>query len=144
MIEQREDGLYVDGVKVFVRLSAGMLHCMVRAVDEKTFWVQAQAVMLVEDDPDRGLVARKGITVQPLGPLYDTSGETPVLVDSRFHANFWLGPDWVERGDWAEWAWAWSVLGSDADANKDETAKAYNGIELIDPATVSTPVNVLL
>ena len=147
--EINEDGdVIVDGVKVYVTLHPGRLDAMVRTPDEATFWEQAQAVELVETDELSGmLVPRKGITITTIGQLYgtpeDTDSPAPVI-DSRFHANFWLNERWIRLGEWANWAWAWSVLGSPVVPNKSEAAVEYHTIELIDPKTVVTPKNILL
>ena len=164
----------VDGVRAYVRLDGGLLSCMIRAADKATFDKQALAVGLkvyqnpaipAEFDEETGeiiipaveasgpLIPAPGTTITEIGPVtltpgaYDEKGneQTPPVMDKRFHANFWLAPWLVERGLWKQWAVAWGQNGQKTVApNKAEDAVSYNGIELIDPITVSSPSNVLL
>jgi hypothetical protein len=55
-----------------------------------------------------------------------------------------MAPWLVERGLWEQWALTWTQNGQPAQANHNEEAVEYQGIELIDPATVTTPSNILL
>ena len=171
MIEEQQH-LEVEGFRVYAALSGGVLACMVRATDKATFDAQALAVKLkvhtkpaqdaVLDEegnvvtpavPASGaLVPAKGITITEMGPLVltpavlDAEGTvvTPAVLDTRYHANFWLGPAAVARGEWEGWGVLWSIHGVDATPNHLEEGVEYGGIELIDPMTVSSASNVLL
>ena len=171
MIEEQQH-LEVEGVRVYAALSGGVLACMVRATDKATFDAQALAVGLkvytnpAQDEvldgegsvitpavPASGaLVPAKGITITEMGPLVltpavlDAEGTvvTPAVLDTRYHANFWLGPAAVARGEWEGWGVLWSIHGVDATPNHLEEGVEYGGIELIDPMTVSSASNVLL
>lgn len=79
----REDGVYVDGLRVFVDISGGRLTAMIRSQDEATFWAQAQAVGLIRHrdpgapaitDPETGEVLVPA--VEPSGPLVPVPGVT--------------------------------------------------------------------
>jgi hypothetical protein len=173
MIEEQQQDVMVDGVKVYVALQGGRLHAMVRAVDQATFDQQALAVGLkvytnsaqpAVIDPETEevitpaveasgpLIAAKGVTITEMGAhvlqqgTYDEEGNelTAPVLDNRYHVNFWLSPDVVERGQWQQWATAWTQNGMPAAANNQEAAIEFQGIELIDPMTVTSPSNVLL
>lgn len=162
-----------NDVDVFVSMEGGRLGAMVRCPDEATFDAQALAVGLMEysnpgapavtDDegnivtsavePSGPLKPVRHVTIAKIGALtltpgtYDDEGNevTPPTYDNRFHANFWLGADVVDRGLWKQWAIAWTLNGQDvAQVNADEVAKVLNNIELIDPATVRSPSNTTL
>ena len=172
MIEEQKH-LEVEGVRVYAALSGGVLACMVRATDKATFDAQALAVGLkvytnpaipAVTDPETeevitpaveasgALVPAKGITITEMGPLVltpavlDAEGTvvTLAVLDTRYHANFWLGPAAVARGEWEGWGVLWSIHGADATPNNLEEGVEYGGIELIDPMTVSSPSNILL
>ncbi|MEC7763397.1 MAG: hypothetical protein VX874_15955 [Pseudomonadota bacterium] len=162
-----------NDVEVFAAFDGGSLRCMTRSPDRATFESVALSVGLMEyanagspelRDAETGEVLReavepsgplrplRGITIAHLGSLvltpgtYDDEGDevTAPVLDTRHHANFWLPPHMVERGLWKKWAIAWSHHGEQvAESNKAEDALALNGIELIDPATVASPSNVL-
>ena len=171
MTEQPEH-LEVDGVRVYAALNGGLLACMVRAADKATFDAQALAVKLkvytnpAQDEvldeegnvvtpavPASGpLIPAPGVTITEIGPLVLTPGTyaedgteiTPPVMDNRYHVNFWLAPRLVERGLWMQWALAWTENGQSGTPNHAEESVVYEGIELIDPLTVSSPSNVLL
>lgn len=163
----------VDGVRIYATLEGGLLFCMIRASDKATFDKQALAVGLkvyqnpavpAVVDSETGdviipaveasgpLIPAPGVTITELGHLvltpgtYDEKGneQTPPVMDNRHHANFWLAPWLVDRGLWKTWGVMWTQNGQPVDPNNTEEAIAYNGIELIDPITVSSPSNVLL
>ena len=171
--EPIREHLEVDGVRVYATLEGGRLSCMARATDKATFDDQALAEGLkvyknpaipAVIDPETGeiitpevpasgpLIPAPGTTITELGPLvltpgtYDEEGNelTPPVMDNRHHANFWLAPWLVDRGGWKTWGVKWTQNGQPVDPNNTEEAIAYNGIELIDPITVSSPSNVLL
>jgi hypothetical protein len=171
--EPTQQHLEVDGVRVYATLEGNRLACMVRATDKATFDAQALAVGLkvyqnpatpAVVDPETGevitpaveasgpLIPSSGTTITELGPLvltpgtYDEEGNelTPPVVDSRWHVNYWLAPWLVERGGWKTWGVMWTQNGQPVDPNNAEEAVAYQGIELIDPLTVSSPSNILL
>lgn len=173
MIEEQQQHLEVEGIRVYAALSGGVLACMVRATDKATFDAQALAVGLkVYTNPAQPavvdletgevitpaveasgpLIPAPGITTTELGPLVltpavlDAEGTvvTPAVLDTRYHANFWLGPAAVARGEWEGWGVLWSIHGADATPNNLEEGVEYGGIELIDPMTVSSPSNILL
>lgn len=164
----------VNGTAVNAAWNGGSLLFMVRAADRATFDAVAKSVgLLVHQspgapavtDPETGetireavepsgpLVPARGVTIARLGPMvlvpgeYDEEGNeiTPPTLDERYHVNFWLPPRVVEGNEWQTWATAWTQNGEPvADTNKNESALIMNGIELIDPATVTSPSNVLL
>ena len=142
--------LYVNDIPVYAKLSGGVLHVMTRAVDEATFNQVALEVGLVVDS-NGVLVPADGITVTHIGPYvitpgtYDDEGVeiTPPVLDNRFHVNFWLSPEVVERGTWEAWILEW-MAGTPGSPNANEVSVANLGIELIDPMSIQTPANVLL
>ena len=172
MIEEPQ-GTYVDGTRVYVSIEGGRLWAMVRATDKDTFDTKAlevglkvyqnPAVPAVIDPeteevitpavPASGpLIPAPGVTITEMGPhvlipgTYDEDGNelTPPTLDNRHHVNFWLNPALVERGLWKQWALAWTANGSAVVPNNNEEAIAFQGIELIDPQTVTSPANRML
>ena len=166
-------GTYVDGIRVYVSIEGGRLCAMIRAADKATFDAQALAVGLKYHqtraqpaviDPETGevitpaveasgpLVPAGGTTITEIGPLVlqpailDDDGNeiAPAIVDNRYHVNSWLSPEVVEEGKWREWSVAWSMYGQPARPNHNETALEFQGIELIDPMTVTSPSNVMM
>ena len=141
----------IDGTPAYVSLDRGNLWAMIRATDEATFDAKAQEVGLLVADAGGALRPAPGVTIARLGPhvlapgTYDGEGAeiTPPVMDSRFHANFWLSPQAVALNGWQGWAMTWTLTGTAAAANKSEAAVAVAGIELIDPDSVATPGNVL-
>ena len=156
MITDEHGRPIINDQPVYARLSGGILHCMVRATDKATFDAIAEQVGLLvrettEDDQEIVRVS-SGNTITRIGPhllvqgIYDIDGNeiTPPVFDTRYHVNFWLGTEAVERGEWITWIEQWMLNGTLAEQNKSEVALKYQGIELIDPASIQTPTNVLL
>lgn len=156
MITDEHGRPVINDEPVYARLFGGILHCMVRATDKNTFDVIAEQVgLLVRETTEEGqeiVRTSKGNTLTRIGPhvlvqgTYDIDGNelTPPVFDTRYHANFWLGEDAVERGEWESWVVQWMSNGTLAEQNKLEVALKYQGIELIDPSTIVSPSNVLL
>lgn len=165
--------LTVDGTRVYAALQGGRLHAMVRATDKDTFDQKAlevglkvhsspakpaiidpetQEVITLAVEASGPLIPAPGVTIAEIGQLvltpgtYDEDGNevTAPVLDKRYHANFWLGPHLVDRGLWKQWAVAWTENGYPVNSNNQEEAVEFQGIELIDPTTVSSPSNVLL
>jgi hypothetical protein len=164
--------LIIDGVRIYATMDRGSLWCMVRAADKATFDAQALGVKLkvytnpaqaeVLDEagtvvtaavPASGpLISAPDVTITEIGShvltagVYDADGNetTAPVIDTRYHANFWLGPKVVARGEWMVWATLWTHNGSAIVANKLEDGTAMRGIELIDPRTIASPSNRLL
>jgi hypothetical protein len=164
--------LFVDDTPVFAKLSGGVLHCMVRATDEATFNAvglsvgllsyenPAQPEVLDEDgnvvtaavEASGAIVPSAGNTVTRIGAhvitpaVLDDEGTevTAPVVDARYHVNFWLGAQVVALGTWKPWIVQWMASDLPGTPNKDESSLAMNGIELIDPLTVTSPSNILL
>lgn len=165
--------IIIDGVEIYAALDRWNLWCMIRATDKATFEAQALAVKLkVHEtpevsavlDPETGdvitaaipasgpLVPTAGVTITEMGPLVlvpamlDADGEvtTPAFMDNRHHVNFWLDAATVARGEWMQWATDWTYYGKAIVPNSVEDGSSLYGIELIDPATVKQPRNVLL
>jgi len=165
--------LAVDGVRVYAAIDRGNLWCMVRAPDKATFDAQALAVGLkvytnpaqpAVLDPETQdvithaveasgpLIPAHGVTIAEIGDLVltpavlDAGGNvtTPAVTDGRFHINFWLNSELVARGLWKQWAVAWTLNGQPINQNHKEQGMAFQGIELIDPTTVTSPSNTLL
>ena len=149
--EIKPDGVYVDDIRVFVAFDRGCLACMVRAPSKAVFDAMALQVKLRFEDAEGNIRTPRTTTITELPPItltpvtYDAEGNelTPPVYDSRYHVNFWLGPDTVAKGEWEAWALQWTVNGTPAEANNQEVAKVLNQIELIDPATVTSPANKL-
>lgn len=165
-------GTYVGDTRVYVAIEGGRLWAMIRATDEDTFNTQALAVGLkVYTNPAQGevlddegnvvtpavsasgpLIPAPGVTITEMGPyalvpaVLDADGNemTPPVMDSRYHVNAWLSPAVVERNNWYQWALAWTTNGQPGAPNRTEESVVYEGIELIDPLTVSSPSNTLL
>ena len=159
--------------RLYVSIEGGRLQAMVRATDQATFDQKALEVGLkvytnpavpAVTDPETGevitpeipasgaLIPAPGVTITEMGPhtlvpaTYDEEGNeiTPAVVDSRYHVNFWMAPWLVERGLWEQWALTWTQNGQPGTPNHAEESVVYEGIELIDPLTVTSPSNVLL
>jgi hypothetical protein len=158
--------------RLYVSIEGGRLWAMVRATDQATFDQKALEVGLkvytnpAQDEvldeegnvvtpavPASGpLIPAPGVTITEIGPLVLTPGTyaedgteiTPPVMDNRYHVNFWLSPAIVERGLWMQWALDWTENGQPGTPNHAEESVVYEGIELIDPLTVSSPSNVLL
>lgn len=167
------DHLEIDGTRVYATMDRGNLWCMVRAYDKatfdglavdaglKVFTNPAQPEVL---DPETGevvtpavdasgpLIPAPGVTITEMGDLVltpaviDADGVeiTPAVVDGRFHANFWLSARLVAAGKWKQWALTWTENGQAVAQNSQEQGVAFQGIELIDPATVTNPRNRML
>lgn len=158
---------------VYVALSGGRLSAMVRCPSEEVFDATALSVGLMEHtnpaipavidleteeviteavEASGPLKPVKHVTITKIGKLvltpgtYDEEGNelTAPVVDDRYHVNFWLGPELAAKGEWKKWAIQWSDYGQSVEPNAEESAKALNSIELIDPATVRSPSNVML
>ena len=155
---------------VFAQVKGGTLHCMVRATDKDTFDAMAISVgLLVRENPgipemvdadgnvirpaepaSGDYVPAPGATITKIGPhvitpaVVDDEGNvtTPAVMDERYHANFWLPA--TQGGAWEALCVQWMSNGSDGQSNAAEAGKVYQGIELIDPLSISTPANVLL
>ena len=172
-IDRDTGQLLVDGQRAYAAMRGGVLHCMVRAVDQATFWQQAELVGLVQHqepgapaitDPETGeeitpavppsgpLRPVRGVTITEIGPYvitpgtYDQDGNeiTPPVLDNRWHVNFWLDNILVKLGNWEQFALTWTANGQPVDPMKEEEAIHHAGIELIDPNTVKSPSNMLL
>lgn len=159
--------------RVFVALNGGVLSCMVRATNKEVFDAQCiPAGLKVYTNPSQPavidpeteevitpaveangpLIPAPGVTISEFGPLTlvpavldeDDNVVTPAVVDNRYHANFWLSPELVQKGNWEQWALSWSAYGTEIQPNNNEEGVMRAGIELIDPDTVSSPSNVLL
>jgi len=165
-------GTFIDDTRVYVTLEGGRLWAMVRATDKATFDQKALEVGLkVYTNPaqpeildEEGnvlfpaveasgpLIPAPNVTITEMGPhvlvpgVYDEDGNevTAPVLDNRYHVNFWLGPNLVERNLWKQWALAWTTNGYPVIPNNHEEAVEFQGIELIDPVTVTTPANRML
>lgn len=165
--------LEIDGTRVYATLEGGRLWAMIRATDKATFDQKALEVglkvhsipavpaiidpvteeVLFPAEPASGpLIPASGVTITEMGPhvlvpgTYDADGTelTPPVLDNRYHVNFWLGPHLVDRGNWKQWALAWTMNGQAGTPNTAEESVVYSGIELIDPITVTSPANRML
>ena len=165
--------LIIDGVRIYAVMDRGSLWCMMRATDEATFDEEALLVALTgHTNPAQAavidteteeiitpaieasgpIIPIRDVTITKIGShvltagVYDAEGNetTAPVLDTRFHANVWLGPEMVARGEWMQWSTLWTHYGSAVVANAQEDGTAMQGIELIDPATVAHPVNRLL
>ena len=155
---------------VYAQVKGGILHCMVRATDKDTFDTMAINVgLLVHENPaipemvdvdgnvirpaepaSGDYVPAPGATITRIGPhviipaVVDDEGNvtTPPVMDTRYHANFWLPA--TQGGAWEALCVQWMASGADGQANAAETGKVFQGIELIDPLSICSPANVLL
>ena len=172
MIEEPSH-LEIDGTRVYATMEGGRLWCMIRATDQATFDQKALEVGLkvytnpakpAIIDPETGevlfpaepasgpLIPAPGVTITEMGPhvltpgTYDENGNelTPPVLDTRYHVNFGLGPRLVEIGAWKQWALAWTLNGQSGTPNNAEESVVHEGIELIDPTTVSHAANRML
>lgn len=162
----------INDEPVYATLSGGRLSALVRATDEATFdtvglqvgllryqnpaqdaVVDEEGNVITEAVPASGaIIPTQGNTVVRLGPhvitpaTYDDEGNelTPAVMDDRYHVNFTLGPEATARGEWITWIEQWMANGTLADQNKSEVALEYQGVEVIDPASIQSPSNVLL
>lgn len=153
-------------VAVFVHENAGRIEFMTRSPNEAAFIANALAAgVMVHESPavldefgavvtpaSGAVIPAVGITVVKIGThtltpaVLDADGVeiTPAVIDTRFHANIYMSPEVVARGRWEGWALLWHFMGQPGQPNATEQAIEYSGIELIDPATVNNPVNVML
>ena len=165
--------LIIDGVRIYALMDRGSLWCMMRATDEATFDAEALTVALtvytnpaqaaIIDPETQEVITPAVVASGPVKPIpdvtiskigshiltagvYDTEGNeiTAPVIDTRFHANVWLGPRIVAIGEWMQWATFWTYYGAAIVANAQEDGTAMRGIELIDPATVAHPARKLL
>ena len=146
--------LIMDGVRIYGVLDRGNLWCMIRATDKATFDAQALDVGLkvYANGVDGDLVPVRGVTIAEIGALVlketevDAAGVvvSAAVTDDRYHVNFWLDAETVARDTWMQWATLWTYYGIAVVPNNQEDGTAMQGIELIDPATVISPRNVLL
>ena len=165
--------LIIDGVRQYGVMDRGSILFMMRSTDEATFDEQALLVALtVYTNPAQTAVVDleteeiitpaieasgpiipiRDVTITKIGShvltagSYDAEGNeiTAPVLDTRFHANVWIGPRIVARGEWMQWSTLWTHYGAAIVANAHEDGTAMRGIELIDPATVAHPVNRLL
>lgn len=161
-------------IDAYVSVSGGRLLAMVRADDEDTFNQRGLEVGILKYtnpaqpevlDPETGdvvtpaqpasgpIIPVKGVDIFRIGAFVLTPGEydqdgneiTAPTFDTRYHVNFWLSPELVANEEWKSWAATWGIQGNQVSiANRNEKALKFQGIELIDPATVATPYNVML
>lgn len=142
----------VNGVPAFVAIRGGVLHAMVRAVDKQTFDALALQVGIKVLDEENNAYSAPGVTINEMGNFVITPGQydeegnelVPPVFDTRYHVNFWLSNDVVERNNWQNFCDEWSNNGTNGTANKNENSLLHQGIELIDPLSVATPSNILL
>ena len=147
-----DGSVWVDGIRCYVAIENGILRAMIRATDKATFDAAALQVGLRVTNEEGDTVTPRSVTITELGPYvitpatYDEEGNelTPAVVDNRYHVNFWIDLARADALLWQQWAPLWTINGQVAAANANEVAYAYNGVELIDPMTVSSPSNVLL
>lgn len=159
--------------EVYVAMEGGRVAAMIRCPTKEIFDATALSVGLLEyTNPaipevldEEGNIVKEaveasgplipsfGVTISRIGSLilipgeYDSEGNevVPPVKDDRYHVNFWLDPQVASRGLWKKWAIQWTLNGTPvADTNANESAKELNSVELIDPATVSSPSNVML
>jgi hypothetical protein len=151
--EIHEDGsVWVDGVRCYVAIENGILRAMIRAENKMTFDGAALSVGLRYLNDEGEVATPRSVTITELGPYvitpatHDAEGNetSPAVVDNRYHVNFWIDLARADELLWQQWAPQWTTNGQVASANASEVAYAYNGVELIDPMTVSSPSNVLL
>jgi hypothetical protein len=168
MIDPTEH-LIMDGVRVYGVMDRGNLWLMVRATDKDAFDAfavdaalkfytnPAQDEFLDEDGevetqavPASGpLKTDPDVTIAELGPhvltagVYDADGNetTAPVMDSRYHANIWIGPKMLAKDSWMRWATLWTHYGDAVVANAQEDGTAMRGVELITP---NSPFNRLL
>ena len=150
--EIHDDGsVWVDGVRCNVAIKDGVLLAMIRAENKATFDGAALAVGLRYISDDGETITPRSVTITELGPYvispatYDAEGNelTPAVLDNRYHVNAWVDLSRADNQLWQQWGPIWTLNGQPAAANADEVAYAYSGVELIDPATVRSPSNVL-
>ena len=151
--EIHEDGsVWVDGVRCYFAIENGVLRAMIRAESKMTFDGAALSVGLRYLNDEGETVTPRSVTISEVVPYvitpatYDTEGNelTPAVVDNRYHGNFWIDLARADELLWQQWGSLWTINGQLAAANANEVAYEYNGVELIDPMTVSSPSNVLL
>jgi hypothetical protein len=164
--------LIMDSVRIYGVMDRGNLWLMSRSTDKETFDAFAvdaglkfytnpsQAEVLDEDgEVERQAVAASGplkiypdVTIaEPISHVlkagvYDAEGNetTAPVMDNRYHVNIWIGPKMLSRNAWMRWATLWTHYGDAIVANAGEDGTAMSGVELIDPATVAQPANLLL
>ena len=153
-------------IPLYISHSGGYTRAMVRADSKETFRQNAIAVgLLIEYEDEDGIInyrAGPNVTITEEQPdpkdnrtaphprivlqqgVYDEDGNVisePVF-DPRYHANIVIGPN--ATGDWRQWAKYWTQNGIEStQINANETAIVVNGVELIDPASIRTPANIV-
>ena len=163
--------LIIDGVRIYAVMDrGGNLWCMGRTTDKATFdalaleaglkvYTNPAQPEIIDPDTQEVLfpaVAASGppikadrVEIYEIGSLtlvagtYDATGAelTAPVIDTRYHVNFWLGPVVIARGEWMKWATLWTHYGSAIVPNNAEDGTSMQGMELIDPATVTSPSN---
>lgn len=123
---------------------------------------------IIERDPETGeevvvgyedeIKQSPGVNLEHIGPIVlqpavkDSDGNeiTPAVMDHRHHANLRLaepllskvGPDGYLL--WLRTSLLWMKYGVPVEPNKAEISRELNGIEMIDPDSVSSPYLVWL
>ena len=147
-----EQGAWVG---VPVSIIGGRLQFVVRCVNQSTFESLALFTALMKPVLDEnnnliGLTNTKSSQVSQIGPVVITpavvDGEvetTPAVIDNRWHVNAMLGPVATRYGAWEQWTLQWVLTGSvltEEQKNASENGVIRDGIELLDPATILSPV----
>lgn len=149
-------------VEVFAAWSGGMLDAIIRAETQQD-WINAavsRELLFQEQQEDGSVTLRRGkgvditeIGVHVLTPgTYDDQGNelTAPVVDPRYHVNIRLNGYALEKlnsdgtmPQWVETVVAWTTQGTPvAEKNAQEEARELYKVQLIDPATISSPSRI--
>ncbi len=151
-----------NATPVPVSIRNGVLICMIRAATFNQIRAEALATgVLVKhlDDEGNPVKDAEGNDVLVRGPgvcgftylgypvdtpgTYDEEGNelTPPTYQDLYCCNFWLDQKATARGLWKDPARLWAAGSSVVAVRRAEKGKKFKGVELLDPDSVSTPIN---
>lgn len=148
MSEMVTDPATGEEVEVFVRIAGGFVDAICRASSEEAWLAAAQQAGVLVEAGDGSLQPAPGIAIDVLGPVMLTPPEygddlaviVPATFDERHHVNMRLREDLA----WQPIALAWMGGTPDAEVNRAEDARVFEGVALIDPDSVATQARVWL
>lgn len=142
-----------DNVAVYAAWSNGGTHMelYLRAVDMATLEAGLIDAGLKVADEDLGVVEARHVSVWDTGlietspAVYSTDGltvVTPASYAPQAHVNvriYWDALTEDEQASFIATAMAWTVTGVVTEGNKGENGALRNGVEMLDPASISSP-----
>jgi len=164
--------LQIGDDRIYASFNGGVYWFMIRAINRDTFISKALELgLMVYTNPNQDaildeegnviqeaveasgdIIPARNITITEIGKMVLTKGQydddfneiVAPTYDERWHVNVWVPSELADQLDLMAWAVEWTRNGVVSDPVKEEESVLYEGIELIDPATVSSPSNQLL